>query len=119
MMDVNPSESTPFRVIQSSPAEEFNTVSPLPALGQADAATADESEPLPAETNKPEIESPGAAVPQLPASEEIKQAAACSVQPAGKTDSPSRKKGKSVDSALFLCVILSLNFVVIKHLIAI
>uniref|UniRef100_A0A8C0BTB7 phosphatidate phosphatase n=1 Tax=Buteo japonicus TaxID=224669 RepID=A0A8C0BTB7_9AVES len=85
---------THFRVIQSSPIEEFNTVSPLPALGQADAATGDESEPLPAETNKPETESPGAAVPPLPASEEIKQAAACSAQPAGKTDSPSRKKDK-------------------------
>ncbi|XP_029893349.1 phosphatidate phosphatase LPIN1 isoform X3 [Aquila chrysaetos chrysaetos] len=94
VVDVNPSESTHFRVIQSSPIEEFNTVSPLPALGQADAATADESEPLPAETNKPETESSGAAVPPLPASEEIKQAAACSAQPAGKTDSPSRKKDK-------------------------
>uniref|UniRef100_A0A8C0BSR7 phosphatidate phosphatase n=1 Tax=Buteo japonicus TaxID=224669 RepID=A0A8C0BSR7_9AVES len=60
----------------------------------SDAATGDESEPLPAETNKPETESPGAAVPPLPASEEIKQAAACSAQPAGKTDSPSRKKDK-------------------------
>lgn len=99
-MDVNPSESTHFRVIQSSPIEEFNTVSPLPVLGQADAATVDESEPVPAETNKPERESPGAAVPLLPANEEIKQAAACSAQPAGKTDSPSRKKGKAVDSAL-------------------
>ncbi|XP_072714675.1 phosphatidate phosphatase LPIN1 isoform X2 [Ciconia boyciana] len=94
IVDVNPSESTHFRVIQSSPIEEFNTVSPLPALGQADAATADESEPLPAEANKPEIESPGAAVPTLPANEEIKQAAACLAQPAGKTDSPSRKKDK-------------------------
>ncbi|KFM05015.1 Phosphatidate phosphatase LPIN1 [Aptenodytes forsteri] len=94
VVDVNPSESTHFRVIQSSPIEEFNTVSPLPALGQADAATVDESEPLPAETNKPERESPGAAVPLLPANEEIKQAEACSAQPAGKTDSPSRKKDK-------------------------
>uniref|UniRef100_A0A8C5T0I8 phosphatidate phosphatase n=1 Tax=Malurus cyaneus samueli TaxID=2593467 RepID=A0A8C5T0I8_9PASS len=92
--DVNPSENTHFRVIQSSPVEEFNTVSPLPALGQGDAATADESEPLPAETNKPETELPGAAEPSLPANEEIKQAAACSAQPTGKTDSPSRKKDK-------------------------
>uniref|UniRef100_A0A8C3D7B6 phosphatidate phosphatase n=2 Tax=Corvus moneduloides TaxID=1196302 RepID=A0A8C3D7B6_CORMO len=91
--DVNP-ESTHFRVIQSSPVEEFNTVSPLPALGQADAAIADESEPLPAETNKPETELPGAAEPPLPANEEIKQAAACSAQPTGKTDSPTRKKDK-------------------------
>lgn len=100
MADVNPSESTHFRVIQSSPVEEFNTVSPLPALGQADAAVADESEPLPAETNKPETELPGAAEPPLPANEEIKQAAACSAQPTGKMDSPSRKKGKAVDPAL-------------------
>lgn len=100
MVDVNPSESTHFRVIQSSPIEEFNTESPLPALGQADAATAAESEPLPAETNKPETESPGAAIPPLLANEEIKQATACSTQPAGKTDSPSRKKGKSLDSSL-------------------
>ncbi|KAM6324008.1 phosphatidate phosphatase LPIN1 [Aegotheles albertisi] len=94
VVDVNPSESTHFRVIQSSHIEEFNTVSPLPALGQAGAATADESEPLPAEANKPETESLGAAVPSLPANEEIKQAAACSAQPAGKTDSLSRKKDK-------------------------
>ncbi|XP_010071560.1 PREDICTED: phosphatidate phosphatase LPIN1 isoform X1 [Pterocles gutturalis] len=93
VVDVNPSESTHFRVIQSS-TEEFNAVPPLPDLGQADAAAADESEPLPPETSKPEVESPGAAVPLLPANEEIKQAAACSAQPAGKTDSPSRKKDK-------------------------
>ncbi|KFV77094.1 Phosphatidate phosphatase LPIN1 [Dryobates pubescens] len=91
--DVNPSESDHFQVIQSSTTEEFNTVSPLPALGQADAATADESESLPAETNKL-TESPEVAVPTLAASEEIKQAAACSTQLPGKTDSPSRKKDK-------------------------
>ncbi|XP_062429070.1 phosphatidate phosphatase LPIN1 isoform X2 [Rhea pennata] len=94
MVDVNPSENTHFRVIQSAPIEEFSTMSPLPALGQADAATAGETEPLPAETNKPEIESPIAAVPPLPGNEEIKQAAACSAQPVGKTDSPSRRKDK-------------------------
>ncbi|NXY41031.1 LPIN1 phosphatase, partial [Ceuthmochares aereus] len=94
VVDVNPSESTHFRVIQSFPIEEFNTMSPLPALGQADAATVDESEPLPAEINKADIESPGEAVPPLPANEEIKQAAACSAQPTGKTDSPSRRKDK-------------------------
>ncbi|NXV72861.1 LPIN1 phosphatase, partial [Atlantisia rogersi] len=90
-VNANPSESTHFRVIQGSPIEEFNSVSPLPALGQAEAAAADEGELLPVETNKTETESTGAAVPPLPASEETKQAAA---QPAGKTDSPSRKKDK-------------------------
>ncbi|XP_042730433.1 phosphatidate phosphatase LPIN1 isoform X2 [Lagopus leucura] len=93
-IDVNPSESTHFRVIQSAPIEEFNGVSPLPVLGQTDAATADETEPLPAETNKPETESAGAAVLSLPANEDIKQAAACSAQAVGKMDSPSRKKDK-------------------------
>ncbi|NXA56070.1 LPIN1 phosphatase, partial [Nothocercus julius] len=94
VVDVNPSENTHFRVIQSTPVEEFNTVSPLPTLGQADAATADETEPLPAETNKLETASPVAAVPPLPANEETKQAAACTAQPVGKTDSPSRRKDK-------------------------
>ncbi|XP_069706585.1 phosphatidate phosphatase LPIN1 isoform X2 [Phaenicophaeus curvirostris] len=93
-VDVNPSENTHFQVIHSFPIEEFNTVSPVPALGQADAVTVDESEPLPAEISNVEIESPGAAVPPLPANEEIKQAAACSAQPTGKTDSPSRRKDK-------------------------
>ncbi|XP_064002516.1 phosphatidate phosphatase LPIN1 isoform X2 [Pogoniulus pusillus] len=92
VVDVNPSESAHFRVIQSS-VEEFSSVSPLPALGQVDAATADESESLPAEANKL-TESPGAAVPPLSANEEIKQAATCSAQLASKTDSPSRKKEK-------------------------
>lgn len=96
MVDVNPSESAHFRVIQSS-VEDFSSVSPLPALGQVDAATADESESLPAEASKL-TESPGAAVPPLAANEEIKQAATCSAQLASKTDSPSRKKGKALDS---------------------
>ncbi|XP_010223105.1 PREDICTED: phosphatidate phosphatase LPIN1 isoform X1 [Tinamus guttatus] len=94
VVDVNPSENTHFRVIQSTPTEEFNTVSPLPTLGQADAAAADETEPLPAETHKLETESPVAAVLPLPANEETKQATACTAQPVGKTDSPSRKKDK-------------------------
>ncbi|NXG51475.1 LPIN1 phosphatase, partial [Psilopogon haemacephalus] len=92
MVDVNPSESAHFRVIQSS-VEEFSSMSPLPALGQVDAATADESESLPPETNKL-TESPGAAVPPLAVNEEIKQAATCSAQLTSKTDSPSRKKDK-------------------------
>ncbi|NXX49677.1 LPIN1 phosphatase, partial [Tricholaema leucomelas] len=92
MEDVNPSESAHLRVIQSS-VDEFSSMSPLPALGQVDATTADESESLPAETNKL-TESPGAAVPPLAANEEIKQAATCSAQLASKTDSPSRKKDK-------------------------
>ncbi|XP_044866654.1 phosphatidate phosphatase LPIN1 isoform X3 [Mauremys mutica] len=96
MVNVNPSESTHFRVIQSESAEEISSLTDLPAIGQAAVAASDvnDPQPAPAEINEPEIEALGAAAPSLPANEEIKQAAACLVQQASKTDSPSRKKDK-------------------------
>ncbi|KAM7174063.1 phosphatidate phosphatase LPIN1 isoform 3-T6 [Macrochelys suwanniensis] len=96
MVNVNPSESTHFRVIQSESAEEISSLTALLAIGQAAAAASNENDPQPApdEINEPEIEALGAAAPSLPANEEIKQAAACLVQPASKIDSPSRKKDK-------------------------
>ncbi|XP_039386680.1 phosphatidate phosphatase LPIN1 isoform X5 [Mauremys reevesii] len=96
MVNVNPSESTHFRVIQSESAEEISSLTVLPAIGQAAVAVSDVNDPQPAaaEINEPEIEALGAAAPSLPANEEIKQAAACLVQQASKTDSPSRKKDK-------------------------
>ncbi|KYO33013.1 phosphatidate phosphatase LPIN1 isoform A [Alligator mississippiensis] len=96
VMNVNPSESTHFRVIQSAPAEEFGSVSLSPALGQADTAAPDETEPQPepAEINQPEPESAGAVAAPLPANEDIKQAASCLAQPVSKTDSPFKKKDK-------------------------
>uniref|UniRef100_A0A8C3T6R4 phosphatidate phosphatase n=1 Tax=Chelydra serpentina TaxID=8475 RepID=A0A8C3T6R4_CHESE len=96
MVNVNPSESTHFRVIQSESAEEISSLTALLAIGQEAAAASDENDPQPApdEINEPEIEALGAAAPSLPANEEIKQAAACLVQPASKIDSPSRKKDK-------------------------
>uniref|UniRef100_A0A7M4FUK8 phosphatidate phosphatase n=1 Tax=Crocodylus porosus TaxID=8502 RepID=A0A7M4FUK8_CROPO len=96
VMNVNPSESTHFWVIQSAPTEEFGSVSPLPALGQADTAAPEETEPQPepAEINQPETESAGVVAAPLPANEDIKQAAACLAQPVSKTDSPSKKKDK-------------------------
>lgn len=96
MVNVNPSESTHFRVIQSESAEEISSLTVLPAIGQAAVAVSDvnDPQPAPAEINEPEIEALGAAAPSLPANEEIKQAAACLVQQASKTDSPSRKKDK-------------------------
>ncbi|XP_025057625.1 phosphatidate phosphatase LPIN1 isoform X2 [Alligator sinensis] len=95
-MNVNPSESTHFRVIQSAPAEEFGSVSLSPALGQADTAAPDETEPQPepVEINQPEPESAGAVAAPLPANEDIKQAASCLAQPVSKTDSPLKKKDK-------------------------
>ncbi|XP_048701491.1 phosphatidate phosphatase LPIN1 isoform X5 [Caretta caretta] len=96
MVNVNPSESTHFRVIQSESAEEISSLTALPTIGQAAVATSDEndSQPAPAEISEPEIEALGAAAPSLPENEEIKQAAACLVQQASKIDSPSRKKDK-------------------------
>ncbi|XP_050806677.1 phosphatidate phosphatase LPIN1 isoform X7 [Gopherus flavomarginatus] len=96
MVNVNPSESTHFQVIQSESAEEISSLTALPAIGQAAVAASDvnDPQPVPAEINEPEIEALGAAAPSLPANEEIKQAAACLVQQASKIDSPSRKKDK-------------------------
>uniref|UniRef100_A0A8C3HJY9 Lipin 1 n=1 Tax=Chrysemys picta bellii TaxID=8478 RepID=A0A8C3HJY9_CHRPI len=96
MVNINPSESTHFRVIQSESAEEISSLTALPAIGQAAVAASDvnDPQPVPAEINDPEIEALGAAAPSLPANEEIKQATACLVQQASKIDSPSRKKDK-------------------------
>ncbi|XP_065257048.1 phosphatidate phosphatase LPIN1 isoform X2 [Emys orbicularis] len=96
MVNINPSESTHFRVIQSESAEEISSLTALPAIGQAAVAASDvnDPEPVPAEINEPEIEALGAAAPALPANEEIKQATTCLVQQASKIDSPSRKKDK-------------------------
>ncbi|XP_043398191.1 phosphatidate phosphatase LPIN1 isoform X4 [Chelonia mydas] len=96
MVNVNPSENTHFRVIQSESADEISSLTALPAVGQAAVAASNEndSQPAPAEINEPETETLGAAAPSLPANEEIKQAAACLVQQASKIDSPSRKKDK-------------------------
>ncbi|XP_043366172.1 phosphatidate phosphatase LPIN1 isoform X2 [Dermochelys coriacea] len=96
MVNVNPSESSHFRVIQSESAEEISSLTALLAIGPAAVAASDEndSQPAPAKINEPEIEALGAAAPSLPANEEIKQAATCLVQQASKIDSPSRKKDK-------------------------
>ncbi|XP_074919777.1 phosphatidate phosphatase LPIN1 isoform X5 [Chelonoidis abingdonii] len=96
VVNVNPSESTHFQVIQSESVEEISSLTALPAIGQAAVAASDvnDPQPAPAEITEPEIEALGAAAPSLPANEEIKQAAACLVQQASKIDSPSRKKDK-------------------------
>ncbi|KAM6463389.1 phosphatidate phosphatase LPIN1 isoform 1-T2 [Liasis olivaceus] len=89
-MNVNPSGSTHFRVIQSTDPEEVENLSSLPVLvlGEAELPAA-----VP-EVTEPDIDTLGAAAPPLPASEEIKPALTCSMQPASKTDSPSKKKDK-------------------------
>ncbi|XP_006138616.1 phosphatidate phosphatase LPIN1 isoform X3 [Pelodiscus sinensis] len=96
MVNVNPSESTHFRVIQSESAEQISSLTSLPASGQAAVVASNESDfqPAPNEINEGEIEALGEAEPPLSANEEIKQAAACLPQPVSKIDSPSRKKDK-------------------------
>uniref|UniRef100_A0A670ZA45 phosphatidate phosphatase n=1 Tax=Pseudonaja textilis TaxID=8673 RepID=A0A670ZA45_PSETE len=92
---VNPSGSTHFRVIQSTDMEEVQHLSSLTDLGQDETVlTVEEIELLAPETSQTEIETLGAAAPPLPAGEELKPAPTCLMQPASKTDSPSKKKDK-------------------------
>ncbi|XP_077167039.1 phosphatidate phosphatase LPIN1 isoform X1 [Paroedura picta] len=95
-MNMNLSESTHFRVIQSNISEDFSSLPPLPVLGEPSAVALEETElrRTVAEINEPDIDALGAAAPPLPVNEETKQAATCSSQPLSKTDSPSRKKDK-------------------------
>ncbi|XP_034965721.2 phosphatidate phosphatase LPIN1 isoform X2 [Zootoca vivipara] len=98
VVNVNPSESTHFRVIQNNVLEDLQSSTPLPVLEQVDAALTLEEPELregTPEINEPNVEMLGAAAPPLPANEEVKQAMACLAQPtSSKTDSPSRKKDK-------------------------
>ncbi|KAM7174124.1 phosphatidate phosphatase LPIN1-like isoform 1-T1 [Macrochelys suwanniensis] len=48
MVNVNPSESTHFRVIQSESAKEISCLTALPAIGQAAVVASDENDPQPA-----------------------------------------------------------------------
>ncbi|XP_026530087.1 phosphatidate phosphatase LPIN1 isoform X2 [Notechis scutatus] len=92
---VNPSGSTHFRVIQSTDMEEVHHLSSLTDLGQDETVLiVEEIELLAPETSQTEIETLGAAAPPLPAGEELKPAPTCLMQPASKTDSPSKKKDK-------------------------
>ncbi|XP_032999013.1 phosphatidate phosphatase LPIN1 isoform X3 [Lacerta agilis] len=97
-LNVNPSESTHFRVIPNNVLEDLQSSTPLPILEQADAALTLEEPELQEgtpEINEPNEEMLGAASLPLPANEEVKQAMACLAQPtSSKTDSPSRKKDK-------------------------
>ncbi|XP_074847379.1 phosphatidate phosphatase LPIN1 isoform X2 [Carettochelys insculpta] len=96
-VNVNPSESTHFRVIQSksqSP-EQISILTSLPAIGQTVVVASDKNDPqpVPAEINEQEIEALGGAASPS-ANEEIKQVAACLPTAVSKIDSPSRKKDK-------------------------
>ncbi|XP_054837321.1 phosphatidate phosphatase LPIN1 isoform X2 [Eublepharis macularius] len=95
-VNMNPSKSTHFRVIQSNASEEYSSLSPLTILQEPDAVILEDTELRAAvtERNEPDIDTLGAAAPPLPVNEEIKQAATCSTQPLSKTDSPSKKKDK-------------------------
>ncbi|XP_066468087.1 phosphatidate phosphatase LPIN1 isoform X2 [Tiliqua scincoides] len=96
-VNVNPSNSTHFRVILSDTTEELGSMSPVPLPSQDDTVMIVEEVDLRAsgaEINEPNTETIGAAVPPPPANEEIKQAPTCLMQQGSKTDSPSRKKDK-------------------------
>lgn len=88
-MTVNPSGSTHFRVIHSTDTEDS-----LADLGQDETVlVVEEAELLTPETSQTDIEILGAAALPLPAGEELKAATMGLMQPAGKTDSPSKRKG--------------------------
>ncbi|XP_058034623.1 phosphatidate phosphatase LPIN1 isoform X2 [Ahaetulla prasina] len=92
---LSPSGSTHFRVIQSIDAEVVRHLSSLPDLGQDETVlVVEETEFLAPEASQTDIETLGAAALPLPAGEELKPATACLMQPAGKTDSPSKKRDK-------------------------
>lgn len=96
-VNVNPSESTHFRVIRGNDAEEIPGVSAVAVLGQDDTViTMEETEPqgVEPEINEPDVDTLGAAAPPCLAAEDAKQAMACLAQPVGKTDSPSKRKDK-------------------------
>ncbi|KAL7988062.1 hypothetical protein Chor_006981 [Crotalus horridus] len=92
---VNLSESTHFRVIQSTDTEEVQHLSSLPDPEQDETVlVVEEAEFLAPETSQMDIETLGAAAPSPPAGEELKPATTGLMQPASKTDSPSKKKDK-------------------------
>lgn len=69
-------------------------ISSLSDLGQDETVlVVEETELLAPETSQTDIETLGAAALPLLAGEELKPATTCLMQPAGKTDSPSKKKG--------------------------
>ncbi|XP_013916485.1 PREDICTED: phosphatidate phosphatase LPIN1-like, partial [Thamnophis sirtalis] len=88
---VNHSGSTHFRVIQSADTEEMHHLPSLPDLGQDETVLVVED---PDETSQTDIETLGAAALPHLAGEELKPATTSLMQPAGKTDSPSKKKDK-------------------------
>ncbi|KAM3851714.1 phosphatidate phosphatase LPIN1 isoform 2-T3 [Vipera latastei] len=92
---LNLSGSTHFRVIQSTDTEEVQHLSSLPDPGQDETLlVAEETEILAPETSQMDVETLGAAALPLPASEELKPATTGLMQPASRTDSPSKKKDK-------------------------
>lgn len=103
-MTVNLSGSTHFRVIQSTDTEEVQHLSSLPDPGLDEIVlVVEEAELLTPETSQMDIETLGAAAPPLPAGEELKPATTGLMQPASKTDSPSKKKGMAPFATKYYC----------------
>ncbi|XP_075454490.1 phosphatidate phosphatase LPIN1 isoform X2 [Ascaphus truei] len=95
VVNINVSESTHFRIIQSC-SDESKAVSSEPALDQSAHVIIDEVEPEPAQqqASEPDIESLGAAAPSLSTEEDNSPTIICISQSISKTDSPSKKKDK-------------------------
>lgn len=103
-MTLNLSGSTHFRVIQSTDTEEVQHLPSLPDPGQDETLlVAEETEILAPETSQMDVETLGAAALPLPASEELKPATTGLMQPASRTDSPSKKKGMAPFATRYYC----------------
>ncbi|XP_053565644.1 phosphatidate phosphatase LPIN1 isoform X2 [Bombina bombina] len=90
-VNINPSESTHFRIIS---ADEGKALSTEPVVDQSILVHIEDSEFVQMKPSEPDIESLGAAAPLLFNDEDISLNITPVSQPVSKTDSPSKKKDK-------------------------
>ncbi|XP_038623788.1 phosphatidate phosphatase LPIN1 isoform X4 [Tachyglossus aculeatus] len=95
-VNINLSENTHFRIIQSESSENLSDLSPSSALGPPDDIPSEEPGPSPGPDfmTETDVEALGAEAPPVPTNEEPKPPTINLNQPMSKTDSPSRKKDK-------------------------
>uniref|UniRef100_A0A6I8PPL6 phosphatidate phosphatase n=1 Tax=Ornithorhynchus anatinus TaxID=9258 RepID=A0A6I8PPL6_ORNAN len=95
-VNINLSENTHFRIIQSESSENLSDLSPSSTLGPPDDIPSEEPGPSPGPDfmTETDVEALGAAAPPIPTNEEPKPPTINLNQPMSKTDSPSRKKDK-------------------------
>ncbi|XP_077147558.1 phosphatidate phosphatase LPIN1 isoform X2 [Ranitomeya variabilis] len=95
VVNISPSESTHFRIIQNT--NEEGKVTPSEVIGERPAPLIAEEVGPECDTPKmsePDIESLGAAAPAFPTHEDVIPTSTPIIPPASKTDSPSKKKDK-------------------------